>query len=353
MRQFLLSFFLLGWWALAAQPIVDQSSLPTAGYEGYRSVADTLLPSAALTAGANQTWDFTGLSPVSQLRDSFIARAAAPFSLSFQFPIAANLVRVQGASAAPVPVPVDQAYEFQAVTSDAYISYGTGVILSGLPLALVNDPPDTLLDLPLTFGQQDSSYTQAELTVPGLVYLRREQARSYEVDAWGDLQTPFGTFSCLRVASTLYAFDTLSFDTLQIGQRRDGQQQFQWWSPTLPVPVMEVILPTATAPGGGLSGVTYADSLRVFDLVSREQRASAPALRLFPQPAKDRVSIEAGAGGSGWTLEVFDQQGRRQRTWQLGPGLQQLDVSNLPAGLYEVRARMGETWRQGRLLITR
>jgi len=62
--------------------------------------------------------------------------------------------------------------------------------------------------------------------------------------------------------------------------------------------------------------------------------ASTPVVDIFPNPARQRVSVRIGAPGD---VLVVDALGRRISSQYLPAGTHRLDVGHLPAGVYAIR----------------
>src|SRR6185369_9997600 len=78
--------------------------------------------------------------------------------------------------------------------------------------------------------------------IPNFGYYRKQQTRTNEVDGWGTLITPFGTFNTLRVKSTLNITDSIYLDTLGFGLTIPRQTivEYKWLAPGKKIPVLEV-----------------------------------------------------------------------------------------------------------------
>ncbi|GAB4417623.1 MAG: hypothetical protein OHK0039_28200 [Bacteroidia bacterium] len=349
MKTFFLPILLILSLPAFAQISLTGSDLPTAGYRAYLSTPDTLLFVDPAPTGAGYTWDFSQLSPVLQSTDSFVSVNSIPLAIRFLF-LSATVAQIQQAPDSLLGISLGDGYQFYRVTSGAYINLGVGGTVSGVPLGLAYDPTDTLFRLPLTYGQQNTSYAQATLDVPGFAFVQQTLNRETEVDGWGSLTTPYGTFDVLRLRSTTTGFDSVAFDTIQFGLPRPRQISYEWWGKEEAVPLLRIGaigLDTAEV----VSGISYVDSLRVFNTTGI-RRPAASALALYPNPASDAVQVRwAQHLGQEARLEVFDAQGRQVYETRLTPATRQIPTGHLPAGTYLVRIAQGDNTYQGRLLI--
>lgn len=97
---------------------------------------------------------------------------------------------------------------------------------------------------------------------------------------------------------------------------------------------------------------TYMQSITV----SMNDEGNAPQLKIYPNPATDKICVEYGTIGSG-VFELFDAQGSRKTTVSL-PGtadVTKIDLGNLRPGFYlfTVRDENGRRVQSGKLMLTR
>lgn len=84
------------------------------------------------------------------------------------------------------------------------------------------------LPLPLTSSSTNSSAYSFNIQIPTLGYYGRQAVRNDEVDGWGTLITPFGTFQTLRVRSELVYTDTLAIDQLGFGFQLPERSEIEY-----------------------------------------------------------------------------------------------------------------------------
>ena len=248
---------------MLAQISISKSEMPVPGYVVKLSTPDTLLQLDPSPTGANFSWDFSQMTAISQRTDSFISPNAVPFTIRLQFPFGVTVVRVQETPDTLAGIPMGEGYEVFEANNQAYEYLGLAGTISGIPLVLKNNPSDSVYVFPLNFGNKDSSYAVAELNLPGLFYIRREYFRKNEVDGWGQITTPYGTFDCLRVKSTLDESDSIAVDTISFQVNRPTTTQYKWLAREERVPIMQIN--TTTAVGVEITTqISYVDSAQKF-----------------------------------------------------------------------------------------
>lgn len=336
-----------------SQVAFQNSHLPQAGDTLRYSVADTFPDLAAVEAsvGAARSWDYSFLEATAQRRDSFVSINSVPITIRFFFPFTANLAQYIESPDSIGGFALSGGYRMFQVSSGAFIDLGLGGTLSGAPIALVNSPTDTVITLPLSVGDADSSVSAATLNVPGLIFYEQQRKRHWQADADGQLTTPFGTFSAVRVHSTVTGRDTLAFDTLAIAFPALPEERFTWYSPDEPGELLRVSV-SGQDSIRFVSGVSYRDSARnVLQLSLSAAAPSARAASIYPNPNRGTFTVDLpGANLPTTTLEVFDLQGRKVWSQPLFSNRGEVQLPQVPAGVYQVRVQSDDQVYRGRFV---
>lgn len=344
--------------SLYGQITITNADLPSANDTARISRADANTPVDLTLTGANYTWDFSFLTPVSQDVDSFISVFSTPLVYSFVFGFNSNLVQ-RGVDVAAFPgAPISDVYGFYNKSSNNFKQTGYGASINGQSVPVDFNSDDIIYDFPVNFGNIDSSDSDYSLIIPNLAAAVGNQRRVNVVDGWGNVTTPYGTFSALRIVSTLTGEDSLYLDTLGQGfsAQRPLTREYKWMANGQDIPVLQI----NTVDNFGNENVTaiiYRDSVRV---LSSLMNIPAPvALNLYPNPVKDAMvvaSIKVEKMGQA-TIDILSYDGRlisRSTEW-LMPGTQTLAVrgadQRLDAGVYLVRISFAGQQFVGRLMV--
>lgn len=339
-----ISFF-LSVSSVAQMPIVvDQSDMPSAGDMPRNSIADTLILVDPKPTGANFTWDFSNLTPQFQQVDSFIGRSALPFTLQFSVPSSADMAQYIRASADSLPIggfSFSGGYQIYDKSSTAFSDLGQATLLNGLlPIFLEKDPEDVIYRFPLNYADTDSVYSQAilDLQLPGLgaVYVQQDRIRESEVDGWGTLTTPYGTFDVLRVRSEIVGEDSIMFDTLfNFRVPTIPRVEYKWIAKGMDIPILQI---NATTLGGAevVTQVIYQDSLRPeVPTLGLEDQLDPLEVHTFPNPVTESLHIQIpDLRGQTAQIRLFDLQGRLVSLRQTRDLSSELLMTQLPAGHY-------------------
>ncbi|MEM6346774.1 MAG: T9SS type A sorting domain-containing protein [Bacteroidota bacterium] len=355
-KIFLLCFLTAVGFTAKAQITITDSDMPSPGNVFYQSIPDTLLGLDLSQTGTSFVWDYSSMTAIAQTRDTFISISDVPFAIRFQLPLSANLVQYLPTPDSVGPFSLGgEGYQVYRKGSVNYEDLGVGGELNSLPLVFANDPTDKVYFFPLTYGDMDSSVSVAEIAVPNLFYIRQERKRINTVDGWGDLISPYGTFSTIRIKSEITGRDTISFDTLAVGFNIPTTTEYKWLGNGHGVPLLQINTNRIDSLGGMevTTSIRYQDSLRVFGPNSI-LAPKAKRLTMYPNPANEQVRLDwAGQLRPGATLKVVDMQGRVILENELNGYSVQLMLHSFSSGTYLVQIKDGERLYSGKLQISK
>lgn len=354
-RIVLLILINLGSLPLGAQVVITNGDLPQAGDLLRYSIPDTFPSYASVVAssGTNVTWDYGFLEAIAQRKDSFVATSAIPASIRFFFPLSANLALFLETPDSVGDFTISSGYQVFQVSAGAYINHGIGTDLGGIPLSLRNTPSDTIFTLPLAMSDSGSSISSATLSIPGLVYIRQDRKRTWQVDGEGQLETPFGSFAALRVRTYITGEDSIVFDTLNVGGPAMPEELYEWYSPDYPGPLLSISVAGLDSSIQFVSNISYADSLRdVFQIQLSADKPAPQRATIYPNPNAGAFQIDFPAAlRPDATLKVFSLDGQLVWVQDLSPSSSSIQLPSLPRGLYQVLVESGEERFQGRLVL--
>ncbi len=118
-----------------------------------------------------------------------------------------------------LPVTIDDVSLFTRKTTSTINSVGYEIVFSGQGVPVKSDTIETRYELPLNYSDSYTSrgYTFLDLNpIQDAKWVQRRQ-RSSEVDGWGNLTTPYGTFDVLRIAHTIVENDSFFITILGFG----------------------------------------------------------------------------------------------------------------------------------------
>jgi hypothetical protein len=314
----LLPLTLLAGSALAqTSPTITAADMPVVGDSLRLSQASPALPASApplSRAGANQTWNYSGLAAASQrvLRYNDVSTATGPllqltFNSAFLSPdTRATLVSPQGLPAAASTLPITDPLEFSAVSSADYRLVGYGGTISGtaVPVTYASKAQqDVVYRFPLSYTSPatvSNSLLTTPLALASSGYFSQKRQRTSQPDAWGTITTPFGTFQAVRLVSTIADHDSLAVGgTAGQGLTLPLVRTYQWLASGVHVPLLTIIT-TTVAGNEVVSAVEYRDVFRRMGRLATRDVATEAVLSAYPNPlassASLRLAVPAGSG---------------------------------------------------------
>lgn len=248
MKKLLLALLVIVGLHANAQVTITQTEMPHSGDELYRTRANINPFLNYGATGANYVWNFTNLTPTTQ--DSAIYQSVSSTNFVYALTYADIFFNPNRANHAregvDIPfnnlLPIDNPYTFFYRSGSVYKKVGYGVELAGIPVPIIYADHDVIYNLPLNYGDIDSSFSSYNLSIPTLAYYGYDQNRYNEVDGWGVINTPAGSFDALRVKTELYGKDTIAVDSLSLGFVIDRPvvTEYKWLSPNIRVPVLQI-----------------------------------------------------------------------------------------------------------------
>ncbi len=356
-----------------AQITIGSSSIPAANDTFRFSNAQITAAIDPVPTGANYTWDFSFLQPVSQDIDTFrtVSSTGGTYALYFA-DLAFNSNRANQAKKGNLGVPnvpigggvtVSDVIAFYYKSSTLYQQTGYGATINGIGVPIGFNTKDVIYRFPMNFGDTDTSPSDFNINIPNLGYYGHDQVRVSEVDGWGTLITPYGTFNTLRIKSSITGNDTLFLDTLGFGFNFPSPAtiEYKWLGSTKNIPLLQITM-TGGSFGGApqISSVTFRDSVRTLTAINEAENPIGN-MSVFPNPANDWVTISLNSSVDGVaTIKLVAPDGRIvDDLWNgelySGNNMMNLNLANhQPAsGLYLLELQCAGKVTRSRIVIGR
>lgn len=358
-------FSLLLSWQLSAQITINSADLPSANDTFRVSTGQAFSGMDATISGANVTWDYSQLTSTAQSVDSFltVGSTATVYSIVF-FDNVVNPNRANQAVRGPSfnfggQIDISDVFNFYYKSSSIYKQIGFGAAVNGVTIPVIYSPHEVIYNLPINFGDTDSSTSGYELDLTSTIglYYKVNRTRHNSVDGWGTLTTPYGTFDALRVMTTIGERDSIYIDSLGIGFNTPvvTTKEYKWLGLSQGVPLLQI----NTTNNGIVTQITYKDSLpsSSSDIVSLDE---AQAIRsLFPNPSvgpsvlhfelkhRSSVSIEIVNSSGQLVYKVAEQKMDSGQHFSV----LNKDADKLSPGTYFVRLIVDGKANQHQLII--
>lgn len=254
-------------------------------------------PPATITpgeAGADKTWDYTELNIADTDTFNFVSPINTPYWQSFP---GSNIC---------LHMQKDANYVyFNKNDNDLQMM---GVALKIDELGRVESkvkPPEEFLKFPYEYGYMVDETFDYVFVADGSAYsvdsvrLKRITDKSSEVDAWGTMSVPMGTYEVLRVHETREIKDSIWGKLPFIGWQfltveQSSEERYLWWSDDPEVGYVLVNLNVDVDNGNVTSAEFMAEPMHVG---SKKIYAVSDA-EIFPNPVKDFIHLKATGTGS-------------------------------------------------------
>lgn len=331
MRQLFYACLFFGMGTAQAQIIITRSDMPQSGDTARvmnAAIAANIATRLAAT-GADFEWDFADLQPQTDELHNYRAGLQTPY---FYFLTAYG--REVQESVNLLVINLEQLYDFYNLNNNRFAVTGKGFTVTGLPLPAFFSDADEMFFLPLTFQRNDSSTFAYGLDIPTVGEYSSRGGRKTEVDGWGSITTPTGTYDCLRVKSTLRISDSITFNGFNIGLPQRTEVQYYWLAKGEKAPILK-------ATGNSFFGqftpnvIQYRYNAPVL-VPPLKVQVEAGKVLLYPNPTSESFYLAVNGIDRIEAVQMFDEYGRLVKAFESHPQAG-IDIRDLQSGLYTVR----------------
>lgn len=255
-----------------SQAVYNSSNYAAIGDLFYNTAASELTLDYE-TTGANFNWDFSNLTGVSQTQMQFRNPTATGFLWLFIY----NTNNTNLSSTTNETPVLNMPGQVVGVTSaNNYYKKSTAdlrqtgsaykIDYNGTQIPITNQysDADIIYHFPIQYGNTDSDNSAYTIDIPTLLHQENTLQRTNEVDGWGSLVTPYGTYnSVLRMKTTLVSNDSISLLGSGLPRTIRTTRELKWFDPSQKQPLMVVTQNNATG-NWVTTNVTYLDQQRNF-----------------------------------------------------------------------------------------
>ena len=260
------------------------------------------------TTGPNSVWDFSYLQAETQsLLDPFLVSSAS------------LLVQIRFGSFAPtryvsdyynsytglpfdqfgnfLPVNIEDIYRFTKINNDSISFPGYSLLVDGNDVPFQSDTIEVALRFPLNYGDSydGRAYSKVDFNpIFNGIFIQYRQLAT-EVDGYGSVLTPYGSFNAIRVKHTIEEQDSLYADLFGfatwIPLNLPTQRIYEWWAKDESVPVMKI----ETQEINGDEIVTLIEYKDNYLGLTAQLPNEEMTLSVYPNPSSDVLHIETNS----------------------------------------------------------
>ncbi len=346
----------------AAQITVTSDHIVGAGATVVQGI-DTITPLTPGGGGANQSWDFT--SVVVQDYDTmwFMLPEETPYPSAYPSAnLAAEIYQEE------MFVFFNSNTQEMALLGGAWIEESTipPVIAPITPKSVIAAwPMDYLDNYTESYVQEFKFPTPLPLSMDS-IWIKFYTDKTTVVDAWGTITTPLGTYEALRVREntsdkdSIWAYMRGGWTLVEAESKID--ENYSWWTndPDIGFPIVELNIDTGT---GLPDDIFFLLHEPVYGI--GEPAVAGSVMAIFPNPALDHLTIRyrvpdpsttLGTGSGYRMIDLYSIEGRKIRElvneeMPAGTHEMEIDVSDLPAGVYFIRVQAGSEIAVRKLIV--
>jgi hypothetical protein len=348
-----------------SQITIDGSDLPTLNGVYIRDNAGNTNVIDLNVTGPNTIWDYSTLTSNSMDTIDYVTVSSTNFAyqLYFNNPFSPNYdsdLAIDGIDFPAIPgVPItitDVVNYFKITNNDGYYQTGFGASISGLPASVKYDPRDKVLPLPCTFGLTESNQFEWDFQIPLVGSYGQRKTRTVEVDGWGTLNLPNGgTYTVLRVKSTIEGVDTIYIDQFAFGFAIPSTQlEYKWYAQGEGEPVL-IVNASSIIGNPTITGANHKHHENTMGIQSNNLLKTN--LDLFPNPTDNIAKIKYFTPVQDkLTIALLDIAGKvvlsqQEQSNSNVNNSYQSDISQLPAGFYTLQITQKESISKAKLII--
>lgn len=306
-RILLLIVWFVPFMVMAQGPItITVADIADAGDEYFISQASPLEELELGVTGEEIVWNYDYLSPITTNTTIWI-EAIESNPAYFLFWFGSDVAEETGQGFDSEFFSLEDILNFYKRTTSVFSLTGQAGTLGGIPFPILYDDPEPVYQFPMEFGQTFTSSTGFEFEVPGFGTWLETRDKSCEVDGWGTITTPYGTFDVLRQKCVNEIYDLFTTDGFEFPIEYTATE-YRWVASDQGIPVLQVntqsVLGLET-----VTGVSYKDTLA--DVVSITNGANAiPLVNLWSNTGGELVIGLQSDQAFSWQAAIIDLQGR-------------------------------------------
>ena len=341
-----------------SQITVHSGSFPDGSDILRYSVSGDLSVDYSIT-GSNIFWDFSALQPNTQKEIEYLPASALSGLSTYIFgslaPTNYETTMFHKSEDIPLdqiaaflPLPIEDFLGYKRKTAESLTAIGYSLSIQGNSIPFRSDTIETHYHFPMTYnsGYSSRGYTNVDLNPIMDAKWKQYRQRYTEVDGYGTLTTPFGTFNVLRLHHEIHESDSLYYGA--IGQwipiTLPVSHHYEWISDTEKGPLLK-IQTTEIAGNEQVTQVEYRDHY----VLATPELSSKDFFTFGPNPVNEEITVVSQLNEGELTIESMD--GKIVYTRQITEsGKFTISMSDLSAGSYLIKLQSNEKFALQKLV---
>lgn len=298
-----------------------------------------------VSTGANQNWDYSYLSVTDQNLVEYTGMSGVPVLVNLSYgpfaPVKYQASYYLPATNLPInqlsnflPITIEDPRSYYRLTSDSMSVVGYTLTIQGNEAPFKADTIEKYYQFPLNYGD---TYTGRGVTnvdfnpIYNGAWIQK-RSRTSEVDGWGSITTPYGTFNAIRIKHTIEEQDSVLVDFMGTSSWFElpvpMNYVYEWWTNG----EKDAILRVNTRDVAGsevVSGIEFRDNYK--SLAAVESLDQNKGIVLYPVPASDQLFVDGIKDFTSYS--IFDENGGLIKTGVYQGGI---DISDLLVSTYMI-----------------
>ena len=330
---------------LFGQITLTQSDFANAN-DTVRMSSTTDLTVDFTSTGPNYTWDFSNLVAADQNLIEFnsmtnasiyvyaVFGTFAPQEYRASYFVPSDAIPLDLISGF-LPVNITDVFQYSRSSADSITSIGFAVSIEGNEVPFKSDTIETRYKFPMNFNDTYSSrgYSNMDMNPFYNGIWRQHRTRNSEVDGWGSITTPYGTFDALRIKHSITESDSIYMDILGTGTWINlpipDSYIYEWWTNNQ----KEAILRISTSAILGNEVVTAIEYRDIYLGLNAGLKEELISLEVYPNPAVEELILKGLEKPGNYV--VVDAGGKIALSGAITPG-DRINVSTLETGVYKL-----------------
>jgi len=278
-------------------------------------------------SGAAVTWDYGTLTNADFMQVLVVDPQMTPYSASFP---TADLAFSTGGVA----------YSYNESDMSGLYTLGFGADTGGVQILNVYSNMETMITYPFTYNSSFSDEFKGGFTASG-IEIRQSGNVTVTGDAYGTIILPTGTFNnVLRVKSERTQIDSMFLGIKFLQRTASSSVLYNWYTGTSTTPLFSLTTDEAGTPNSAY----YGEGTTGID----DNESQISYMMVYPNPATDNLTISYSIDRDAEiSISILNQLGQKvkreiKQYQQAGSITENIDISEIPAGIYYVQVSNGD-----------
>ncbi len=290
-------------------------------------------------AGENQTWNYSDLLQETQFTSYSIDPATT--ANAADFPTATHAFDFGGGGF--------YFYMENSVTESQAIGFAGDFFGTGNPMSNIFLDPQKQFEFPMMYNTSFADNYSFSMTFDGADFgvdsIRFTRTATYdvEIDGWGEITTPFGTYECYRrhiLDSYEDVIEVFQFVWIPFQTDNGVDESYEWITREAHGSVLTMNIDNAT---GETTSIDYAE-VEALPPNSNYNLEDKIAIDLYPNPTSEIIYLTIESSNENYEVNIFDTAGRKvYEDNSVTSGTHSISLKNQATGNYLMQIKETKT----------